>query len=200
MVEGTLPFTNADRMLASPGFVGPRNKKQHKKAKHNMKTISKTVLYLQMTALFLTTALAGPAAAEKEVPFCGSIETVAISSTFEFPFLSASSIGTGKATHLGRFTATWEIQINVTTLTATGTYVFTAANGDTLFTTFEAFGFPTDDPFVVHIVEAHTITGGTGRFAGATGSFVHDALANQALEHPTTSGSLEGSIVLDKGN
>jgi len=165
-----------------------------------MKTIIKTVLYLQMTALFLTAALAGPAAAEKQVPFRGSIETVAISSTFEFPFLFGSSIATGNVTHLGRFTATWEIQINVTTLTATGSYVFTAANGDTLFTTFEALGFPTDDPFVVHIVEAHTITGGTGRFAGATGTFVHDALANQALAHPTTSGSLEGTIVLDKGN
>ena len=41
-----------------------------------MKIITKTVLYLQMTALLLTAALAGSAAAEKEVPFRGSIQAV----------------------------------------------------------------------------------------------------------------------------
>ena len=161
-----------------------------------MKTVIKSVLYLQMTALLVTAALAGPAA-KNEAPFRGAIETVTTGCTLEGEFLRCVQTGTGNATHLGRFTLDWEIEINLTALTATGVYVFTAANGDELFTTFVASGFPTDDPNVLHIVEVHTITGGTGRFAEATGSFVHDALANEAP--PTTSGSLEGTIVLPEG-
>jgi len=45
-------------------------------------------------------------------------------------------------------------------------------------------------------VEQHTITGGTGRFAGTTGTFTLDRLVNTATG--VTSGSFEGSIVLQK--
>ena len=41
-----------------------------------MKTIIKTVLYLQMIALLLTTALAGPEAAEEEKHFHGRVNAL----------------------------------------------------------------------------------------------------------------------------
>src|SRR5262249_17826831 len=122
------------------------------------------------------------------------IETVDTGCTVEGDILRCVQTGTGTASHLGRFTLDWVIEINLTTLTATGTYVFKAANGDELRTTFTAEGFPTDDPTIRHIVEEHTIVGGTGRFAVASGSFVHDALANEALALPVTVGILEGTI------
>ena len=42
------------------------------------------------------------------------------------------------------------------------------------------------------ITEVHTITGGTGRFAGATGTFTREALSNLALGF--SSGSFDGRI------
>src|SRR4051794_40377984 len=132
MMEGTLPFTNADR--TGLGSVRPRNKKNNnKRAKRNMKTITKTVLNLQMTALLLTAAVAGYAAAEKEVPFRGSIQGVEIADV-QFPKLFVDGSGSGKATHLGRFTLAYEVEVDLLTHSTFGSSVFTAANGDTLFT------------------------------------------------------------------
>jgi hypothetical protein len=161
-----------------------------------MTNITKTIMYLQMTALCLTAAFAGAQAAERALPFRGTIiEGVDAPPTFEFPFLFQSSFVTGHATRLGRFTSTWEVQVNVITSMSTGTVVFTAANGDTLFTTFEGQGFPTDTPDVIHILEVQTITGGTGRFAGATGSFIRQSLLNQVLGTQTEN-SFDGTIVI----
>jgi hypothetical protein len=118
-----------------------------------MKNITKTIMYLQMTALFLTAALAGPAAAEKEVPFRGSIQAV---ETFDvqFPTLFSHGSGTGQATHLGRFAVTYEFEVNIPTATGTGPAHFVAANGDSLFTEVSGLGNPTDDPDMSFIISA----------------------------------------------
>ena len=146
-----------------------------------MKNIMKPVLYLQMTALFLTAGLASSAAADKAVPFKGSIQTAEILDFSGFPTaVTSSAIGTGNATHLGRFTATWVVTIDFTAPggAATGSGVYTAANGDSLFVDLVGHGLPTENPDVISIVDVQTITGGTGRFAGATGSFTREALSN----------------------
>ena len=69
---------------------------------------------------------------------------------------------------------------------------FTAANGDTLTAGFTGQGTPTTDPVVFSIVETATITGGTGRFAGATGSFIVTRSFSFATN--LTTGSIEGTI------
>lgn len=69
---------------------------------------------------------------------------------------------TGHASHLGKFTASFNEQ---------GLLVITAANGDELWAQPSAFT-PTSDPAVLH-VEGNFI-GGTGRFKGASGAFSHD--------------------------
>ena len=157
-----------------------------------MKSFIKSTLGLQMTAMFLTAALAGPAAAEKDVPFKGSVEAVE-SYDIQFPTLFVDTTGTGVATHLGLFTVTWEFTVNLLNGAGIGSAHFIAANGDSVFTESLGQGDPTlEDPDITRVVETHTITGGTGRFAGATGDFTLERLVNMA---GITAGSFSGTIV-----
>ena len=68
----------------------------------------------------------------------------------------------------------------------------TAANGDTIDTTIAGSSEPTGTPRVFRITEINTITGGTGRFANAKGSFIVDRLTD--LNTGLTSGSFHGTI------
>ena len=99
---------------------------------------------------------------------------------------------TGNATQLGQFTLAIPHLVNRATRTAIGSYQFTAANGDTLSADFTGQATPTATPGVIYIVETATITGGTGRFAGATGSFTSERLYDTIAG--TTIGSFEGTI------
>ena len=160
-----------------------------------MRIITKTLLYLQLTALLSTVAFAGPKAAHKQVPFHGTIRTTETVTSIDFPIVFNSSIGSGNATHLGGFRWALAVQINISDpdfTTATGTGVLTAANGDRLFTLFTASAINTEAADVIFITEVHTITGGTDRFAGATGTFTREALSNLALGF--SSGSFAGTI------
>ena len=172
-------------------------KNNDKNAKRNMKTITKTVIYLQTTALLLTATLPCSGGAEKEVPFRGSIQGVEIADV-QFPSLFVDGSGSGNATHLGRFTVTYDVEANLLTHESFGSSVFTAANGDTLSTDFVGRGTPTDNPDIHTLVEVHTITGGTGRFAGATGTFIRTSVLNLVLGF--NSGSFAGTIVLNHAN
>ena len=101
--------------------------------------------------------------------------------------------GAGEATHLGRFTLTSEFTVTPPPAsTASGTATWTAANGDKIFTSTAGqavITFP-----VAAIAETHTIIGGTGRFADASGSLVVDRSLN--LQTLVSSASLTGTISL----
>src|SRR5919199_1044704 len=84
------------------------------------------------------------------------------------------------------------LQVNIPTGHATGVATFTAANGDTLTATVDGQGTPTTTPGVVSIVEVYTITGGTGRFADATGSFTLESTLEQSTG--VSSGTFSGAI------
>jgi hypothetical protein len=102
--------------------------------------------------------------------------------------------GTGEATHLGRFTLTSDFTVDTTTGIGSGTATWTAANGDQIFTTSAGLGVITFP--IATITETHTITGGTGRFAEASGSIV----IARTLNIPTliSSGSITGTISLGR--
>ena len=70
--------------------------------------------------------------------------------------------------------------------------MFTAANGDTVTpsATGQADLPPTNG--VLSIEEHWTITGGTGRFAGATGSFIAERVLS--IADSSTTGSFQGTI------
>src|SRR5207253_4030549 len=122
-------------------------------------------------ATLVVLGLAGPAAADEQTPFKGGFEGDVTHTPLIPPFDSVLVEAAGEATHLGRFTLDIPHVVNRANRTAIGTYEFTAANGDTLTADFTGLATPTATPGVLYIVESATITGGTGRFAGATGSF-----------------------------
>ena len=136
---------------------------------------------------------AGLLAQGHEVPFKGRWEGAVTARTPLPPgFLSISFEGTGDATHLGRFTVEIRIVLNTTDRTLTGTYEFTAANGDTL-TAAVTGQSPLTPPGVPQTgVETATITGGTGRFASASGSFTAERVVDLATFF--TTGSFNGTI------
>ena len=147
-----------------------------------------------LCALLAASAPAVPASAGELVPFRGSLDGVVthtpIDATHDFVVVEA----TGTATQLGQFELTAEHVVDTAARTAAGTYEFTAANGDTLTAEFTGRATPTGVPGVIAVVETVTITGGTGRFEGATGTFTVERLFNRPAG--TTTGSFQGTISL----
>ena len=128
-----------------------------------------------------------------ELPFRGSYTSV-----IEVPPPSAVGSVEGNATDLGRFTGT--VTAEVTGNTATGKFTFTAANGDQLSGTFlgEGVFMP---PNTVTRTERATIENGTGRFAGATGTFTMVTVDTIDFANGGTAtgyGSFDGRINLNK--
>jgi hypothetical protein len=164
-----------------------------------MKNILKSMLRLQMATLLLTVALVGPAtalgpaASDQQVPFKGSIEAI---ETYDpqFPILFVDAFATGTSTQRGRFTATYQVEVNLLTGGGPASIHLVAANGDAIFADGSGQGTPTGDPDVSSIVETYTITGGTGRFAGVSGSLIVVRLVNTVTG--ITSGSFDGTIVI----
>jgi hypothetical protein len=127
------------------------------------------------------------------VPLRGQFEGTATVTPLDPPFAQVNVSATGQASHLGRFTLDIPHVVNFATRSATGTMTLTAANGDTLTASFTGQS-QVADPLVT-IVETATVTGGTGRFADASGSFTVNRLFNRATG--LTEGTLEGTISVD---
>jgi len=145
-----------------------------------------------LIALAMALSLAGPAAASEPVPFKGTLEGVATVTFLNPTSVSVHIEGSGYAAHLGRYTVEVPHLVNPQTRIANGSYVFTAANGDTLTATFTGQATLTATPGVLTIEETATITGGTGRFSDATGTFTAQRVFNQLTG--LTTGSFEGWI------
>jgi hypothetical protein len=144
-------------------------------------------------AVLAVLGLTGPLAAVQQVPFLGRLDGVG-TITGGPPIVSVLVNATGNATQLGQFTLAIPHTVNLTTRTAVGSYQFVAANGDRLVATFSGRSMPTATPGVITIVETATITGGTGRFTGATGGFTCQRLFNRVTGR--TTGSFQGTISL----
>ncbi len=118
--------------------------------------------------LLLLTVAPSFVLAGKQVPFKASY-TTQFQSVVAFPIVTLSITGEGQASHLGRSTAATTNQaVNLITGAATATYTLTAANGDTVVLEL-VFG-TTNVPGGVTFHGSYTVAGGTGRFAGASGS------------------------------
>jgi len=146
---------------------------------------------LALTALAVL-LFARPAAASAEVPFRGTLDGVVSHTSIDAVTDSVLVEATGTASQLGQFAVIVPHLVNTPTRTAAGNYEFTAANGDKVYAEFTGVAQPTATVGVIAIVETATITGGTGRFAGASGGFVVHRLFDRIAN--TTTGSFEGAI------
>ena len=113
------------------------------------------------------------ALAGAEVPFAGSDV-----GGFTFPgacgpdSVVVDIAGTGNGTHVGRYTYVALECFDTVTLLYSGAFTLEAANGDTIAGTYEGEVIDIDvvDGRVVGTYEQDAaVTGGTGRFAGASG-------------------------------
>ena len=129
-----------------------------------MRTTTRSRIYLPTAAMILTAVLAIPAAAQQQVPFKGTFQG---KDTVIPPTIATS--GTGIGTHMGAFSLTQETSLT----NFTGSAHWVAANGDSIDSTFVASpDFSTQSLGYITVTEIHTITGGTGRFAGVQGNYV----------------------------
>jgi len=142
-------------------------------------------------AVVAVLGLASLAAAGEEVPLKGSLAGTDTGTPLDPPFVAVTVEAAGNATQLGNFTLIQLATVNTETRMGSGIFQFTAANGDTVFGAISGQATFTP-PNVLSILEIATIEGGTGRFAGATGSFRVTRLKNTITG--ATIADFEGTI------
>ena len=152
-----------------------------------------TIAAMLLLIILASTTFAAPTAAEKEFLLKGSFEATETQMVV-FPIGYVDATGVGNATHLGLFTYRLQAELFIPTLTASASATLIAANGDMIFGEGSGQGTPTGTPGIVSIVETYTITGGTGRFAGASGNFMVERLIDRATS--VSLGTISGNIVI----
>lgn len=128
-----------------------------------------TGLALAVGALVPASAL--PAAGGSDLPFRGSQSGTG---TVNFVTLQSHVVTSGTFSHCGLTTAVQDFQLAPTgpgAFNFVGTWTATAANGDQMFGTSTGTSTFTDSTHVTS-VGSYTSSGGTGRFADATLTFV----------------------------
>lgn len=157
------------------------------------KLLVPTLIALLIVIVLAGSVLAAPATAAAALPFKGTLQSVE-SYVVNFPIMSVTAGGSGHATHLGLYTIRYEVEVNLLTLAGAGSAQIISANGDVLYAELAGQASPTEVSDVFQVVEVFTITGGTGRFAGASGSITLDRTVNTLTG--VTSGTFEGNILL----
>ncbi len=138
-----------------------------------MKKLILALVALAVMALAPATALAAKGGTDRpyEAAYSGSSALYPTSETYsivEFTGTGRSAPG-GKGTLESTGTITWTSTLPPITFDYSASSTTTAANGDQLFSTEVGTGtFDPDGNFVIDVTS--TITGGTGRFEGASGS------------------------------
>lgn len=151
-----------------------------------------TGISLLLLIVLASTTFAAPAA-EKQWLLKGSFDANETHQVVP-PYAYVNANGVGNATQLGLFTYALQAKLFLPTLTADVSATLTASNGDMIFGEGLGQGTLTGTPGLVSIVETYTITGGTGRFAGATGNFIVERLIDRATF--ASSGTISGTVLL----
>lgn len=164
---------------------------------NNIKTIS------LMAGIFLTVALLSSAVEAGVIRISGTIAGSESDAPFPDPaqgFYANGSV-TSTDTRLGPFTLFYSLVVDFVFLDthpgapgASRLVVGDAANGDSILTCFFGNGAGLCDNGDLHVGSTHAIIGGTGRYAGARGSYTLDQCVNLATGE--TSGTIRGTIVV----
>src|SRR5262245_2732624 len=129
-----------------------------------------------------------PAFAAHPVPFKGRADAVITNVVDTPPIRLLTASATGQATHLGPFTRTESLTIDLLAGTFAGTIVFTADNGDLL--KVDVAGYFTA-PMGAAAEGAYVFKGGSGRFLNASGTAAFQAAANGVGFDVTFSGTIQ---------
>lgn len=127
------------------------------------------------------------------------------------PNLLNTQVGEGEATHLGHFTVRFTFCVDLTDLLDDGALTegesvpywdgvgtFVAANGDELHVAVEGTILPSGEAgYDFQFQDPFAITGGTGRFADATGGGMTDSYVSQATNR--TDHDWSGTLVMRPG-
>jgi hypothetical protein len=151
---------------------------------------------LVLSLLVLSMMLTAPISGADSVPFKGSWSGVTVSADpTNFPVVAIVAEGTGQLTHLGRYFMTSPHTTDVSNGRTIGDQIFTAANGDTLTAFCDGSPMFQPDGTVAGSLDCD-ITDGTGRFAGASGSYVFFLRATPLPDRPgfATEATIDGEI------
>jgi len=157
------------------------------------KIVGSTAIALILLIVLASTTFAS-AAGERQLLLKGSLQATETHLVTP-PTMFIDATGSGNATQLGVYTISFQAEVYLPTLFAAfETATLVAADGAQIFAEGSGQGTPTGTPGIVSIVETYTITGGTGRFAGATGNFTVERLIDRATF--ASSGTISGTIVM----
>ena len=156
-----------------------------------------------MTAIFLTVALVSSAVEAGVIRINGTIAGSESDVPFPDPaegFYVNGSV-TSTDTQLGPFAMFYSVIVDFALSgtppgapAASHLVVGDAANGDSILTCSIGANPGSCANGDLHLVETNTIVGGTGRYAGARGSFTMDRCLN--FDTGETSGTISGTIVV----
>jgi hypothetical protein len=169
---------------------------------HQRKLLSKRrfVLLLAGVMLLVSSCRKEDHDCKKTVPFKAEFITAdVITDTANLPgnpIQKDHITGTGEGTSIGKATLEAFIVSDLTTPFVNGNEIITAANGDKIFMSNTGSVTGPDSNNNIHATLDLTISGGTGRFAGATGSLT--GLVTQSIITPAGTLSLAGAITLDE--
>ena len=150
--------------------------------------------FMKCGVLLLVLGASPAVAAAEQVPFTGSWSGSTVSATPVGPnVVLVVSSGSGQTTHLGRMVMTSPHLTYLDTFAVEGTQVFTAANGDILNATISGQFVPNAEGNLEATLIG-LITGGTGRFEGASGSYDFHIIARPAAFGFDSTATFDGMI------
>ena len=105
-----------------------------------------------------------------------------------------TATGSGESTVLGPFTVSYHVEWNLLDLSEVQSAQFAGINGDSIQVKGVGQAIEDRTPGMYNVVEIYTITGGSGRFAGASGMFTVKRLVSVTVG--ITSATFEGYILM----
>jgi hypothetical protein len=125
--------------------------------------------------------------------FKGTLQSKETYSTVS-PTMYVTGNGAGEATQLGPFTVSYHVEQNLLDLSGIESAHFAGANGDSLQAKGVGQAIEDRTPGMYNVIEIYTITGGTGRLSGASGTFTLKRLVSVTAGVATS--TFEGYILL----
>ena len=166
-----------------------------------MKKLAVLIIALVFLVPLARTALAAPARKVTpqvttnltRLPIKGTIQSNETYVTV-FPTMSVTARGSGNATQLDQFEIRYHTELSLLDLSLIESADFLGSNGSSFQA--QAVGQASENrtPGMLNLVEIYTITGGTGKFSGASGTLTLNRLVS--LTTGATAGTFEGYILI----